>query len=239
MESHYECYYEAEGLETWRRLGGYDKARNIRRLWGDRVAPTVIEVGCGDGAVAEHLAATTFFTDYVGVDISGSGIRKARAKRIDRAKFALFDGRRIPVRNQRFDLAVLSHVLEHVEEPRSLLRECARVARYVFVEVPLELNIRSPRDFTWDSVGHINLFNPLLLRHIVQSSDLAIVDQRTTAPGYASVAFRKGRLLGCLVWSVKTSLLRMSPRIATTLLTYHGCVLARSHEDPNGEPSRA
>ena len=45
-----------------------------------------------------------------------------------------------PAEDGAYDLAVLSHVLEHVPEPMSLLREAARVAPAVLVEVPLEDN---------------------------------------------------------------------------------------------------
>lgn len=46
-----------------------------------------------------------------------------------------------------FDLAIQSHVLEHVEYPRVVSHEAARVADYVFVEVPLELNRRTAEHF--------------------------------------------------------------------------------------------
>ncbi len=48
-----------------------------------------------------------------------------------------------------------SHVVEH---PRTLLHEARRVARHVFVEVPLEHNLRLPRDFAADDLGHINAY---------------------------------------------------------------------------------
>ena len=50
----------------------------------------------------------------------------------------VFDGYTIPYDDNAFDLVVLSHVVEHVEHPRKLLYEAKRVARYVFIEVPLE-----------------------------------------------------------------------------------------------------
>ena len=49
-----------------------------------------------------------------------------------------FDGSPIPFRDQTFNLAVLNHVVEHLESPRELIREAAQVAEKVFIEVPLE-----------------------------------------------------------------------------------------------------
>ena len=85
----------------------------------------------------------------------------------------------------RFDLAVLSHVLEHAEHPRRLLAEASRVARVLFVEVPLEDTWRLARDFTPDAVGHINFYSMASLRRLVQSCGLEVLDERVVPPGRA------------------------------------------------------
>lgn len=227
MSDHYSTYYERNEIEAWRRLGGIDKANHVRVLWGTRPPPRVVDVGCGDGAVAEALTSN-FWATYIGFDISSSAVEAGRRKEIPGAEFALFDGSSLPLEDQSCDVALLSHVLEHVEDPRSLLTECARVARRVLIEVPLELNLRTPRDFVWTDVGHINLFNLKLLRHLVQSCGLTVEQERIYCPSRAQSIFRKGWAAGSAVWALKASLLRLNPRLATTLLTYHGGLIARS-----------
>ncbi|MCD4670763.1 MAG: class I SAM-dependent methyltransferase [Actinomycetia bacterium] len=69
----------------------------------------------------------------------------------------MFDGYSIPYDNAHFDLAILSHVIEHVEYPRRLLRKAGRVALYVFVDVSLEDTIRFTRDVRFSRTDHINL----------------------------------------------------------------------------------
>ena len=50
------------------------------------------------------------------------------------------DTRSLPFDDGAFDLGLLSHVIEHVDDPRPVIRETARVARLVYIEVPLEGN---------------------------------------------------------------------------------------------------
>ncbi len=45
---------------------------------------------------------------------------------------------RLPFRDDAFGVAVLSHVVEHLDDPVSALREASRIARFVVVEVPTE-----------------------------------------------------------------------------------------------------
>ncbi len=229
---HYAGYYGDTNLAAWRELSAKDKAANVIRLYclvRQESPSEVADIGCGDGAVIQELGRQGFGHSYVGFEISESGLSYARQRQYAKpSRFELFDGRHLPVEDKSFDLAILSHVLEHVEEPRTLLREAARVSRLVFVEVPLELHLRTPHDFHWSDVGHINLFNPLLLRHLVQSTGLHVLAERVTCPHPAVFTFRYPGWMGILRWAIKAVFLRLSPALACKMLTYHGCLIARS-----------
>ena len=58
LTQHYAEYYaENQGLTEWRRLGATDKANNIVELCASLPQHEILEIGCGDGAVLEKLAA--------------------------------------------------------------------------------------------------------------------------------------------------------------------------------------
>jgi hypothetical protein len=67
-----------------------------------------------------------------------------------------------------------------VEHPRQLIYEASRVARRVFIEVPLEDTARLPRDFVLDPVGHINFYSMKSIRRLAQSCDLRVTHERIT-----------------------------------------------------------
>jgi SAM-dependent methyltransferase len=229
LAAHYADYY-ADPIRPWRALGAIDKAANVARLWPDSAGDIgrVADIGCGEGSVIQCLAALGCGEEFVGFEISYSALEMAERLSYERpTTFIAYDGSRLPVPARTFDLAILSHVIEHVAEPRSLLLEARRIARNVFVEVPLELNARTPSQFKWTNLGHINLYNQLTLRHLCQSADLHIVAEQVTCPSREIFEFHKGTI-GTTKWAIKRGLLFVKP-IATRLFTYHGSLLARSN----------
>lgn len=169
LQSNYEDYYE-EGDSEWRWLGALDKADNIQALCKDLTINSVIEIGAGEESVLKRLSELDFAREFYALEISPTGVETIKSKNIPLLKeCSLFDGYNIPYENKKFDLAVLSHVVEHVEYPRKLLYEAQRIARYVFVEVPLEDTVRLPRDFLFDKVGHINFYSPKTFRRLIQT----------------------------------------------------------------------
>ena len=167
LTSHYASYYN--GQSRWREIGAVDKVHNIVRLW-EGPPPRILDIGCGEGAIAAEMAERQFGASYVGVDVSESAIEAARGRGLPGARFERFDGVRLPFEDHLYDLAVLSHVVEHLEHPRVMLAEAKRIAPHVFVEVPLELTARTPRDFAWTNTGHVNIYSRTVIRHLVQSS---------------------------------------------------------------------
>ena len=213
----------------WRDVGAIDKAGDIIRIWDEAnlpARPTVIEIGSGEGAIAAALARAGFFSSYVGYELSESGVAESLARNVAGARFELIAGDRIPVHDDAVDLAILSHVVEHLEHPRQLIYEAARIARYVVVEVPLELNSRTPRDYVWDDLGHINKYTSTSIRHLVQTCGLRVVSQFTMNPSKAVQTFNDSSRKRQLEWQIKQAALRISPPLARELFTYHETILA-------------
>ena len=138
---------EAERMGRWRALGARSKADHVVRLCAQ--AGLRPALAGGDRLRRRRAAGRARRARAV----PGARRLRALAARGDIArargvarKVEVFDGLEVPAEDGAYDLAVLSHVLEHVPEPMTLLREAARVAPAVLVEVPLEDNRSARRD---------------------------------------------------------------------------------------------
>ncbi len=218
----YAHYYDGpDGILEWRRLGALDKSANIVRLCSRLEHNHNLDIGCGEGAVLERLASLGFGSRFTGLEISESGVRMVQGKHIRGVEAQLFDGYELPFHNRSFDLAILSHVLEHVEYPRRLIHEAARVAQNVFVEVPLEHNWRLSPDFVFDRVGHINFYDRKSIRRLVQSCGMRIIDTHLSHSSFSSYIYRKGQFRGSASYLAKELGLRLWPCAAASLFVYH------------------
>ena len=87
---------------------------------------TIVEIGCGDGSLlvrAERDRAPSTASSCPTTP------PRRRATRGVARRVEAFDGLNVPAADDEYDLAVLSHVIEHVPGPAPLLEEAARVAR--------------------------------------------------------------------------------------------------------------
>lgn len=82
---------------------------------------SLLDIGCGDGAVASLLMETKPHIQVTGIDIL------ARDQAMIPVR--LFDGRSIPFESGAFDFSMLVDVLHHSEDPLLLLKEAVRVSR--------------------------------------------------------------------------------------------------------------
>jgi SAM-dependent methyltransferase len=226
LKDNYDSYYEGES--AWRTLGALDKGRNIVDLCSSVPHARILDIGSGEGAVLSRLSDLGFGQDLYSVEISQSAVATILQRKIARLRECrLFDGYNIPYGHRQFDLAVLSHVLEHVEYPRKLLHEASRVAAHVFIEVPLEHTIRLKPDYVFNSVGHINFYSWKTVRRLVQTCGLQVLSQVISNPSRAIYQYCSGSR-GILKYVAKEVLLRASPQIASVLFTYHCSLLCAS-----------
>ena len=85
----------------------------------------VLDVGCGDGLIDALVREQRPDLRISGVDVL---VRPAALIPV-----TPFDGRRIPFADKSSDTVLLCDVLHHAEQPVSLLKEAARVARHSVV----------------------------------------------------------------------------------------------------------
>lgn len=97
----------------------------------------VLEVGCGEGELANHLVTNAPApARYVATDLSLDRLSPRLDPRIETAQASIFD---LPYATDSFDVVVCCEVLEHVDDPSAALAEVARVARgKVLLSTPWE-----------------------------------------------------------------------------------------------------
>lgn len=173
----------AGGASAWRDSSARQKAINILGLFRSnqtRDIQELLDVGSGDGAVLAALRSTGYTGHLTSLEISESGAAAIRARNIPGLReVRLFDGYRIPFADRQFPLATCSHVIEHVEHPRMLLREIARVSEYQILEIPIDFSFFVDKHVDrFLAYGHINIYTPALFKFLLKSEGFEILDER-------------------------------------------------------------
>jgi ubiquinone/menaquinone biosynthesis C-methylase UbiE len=142
----------------------------------------VLECGAGEGSILKFLDASNSFSELYAVEISDSGIEQINKRSLNRLKeVKKFNGYEIPYADKQFDMAYCSHVIEHVEHPRILLRELKRVSNFQIFEIPLDYSIEVDEKVEhFLSYGHINIYTPSLFKFLIKSEGYQIVDEILT-----------------------------------------------------------
>lgn len=183
LQNSYDAQY-SDQMTEWRELGGRYKAENILAVCEGHQFPRVLECGAGEGSILKTLSESSRFDEFCAVEISDSAIAQIHKRSLKKLKeVRKFDGYELPYRDKSFDLAYCSHVIEHVEHPRLLLRELKRVSTYQAFEVPLDYRVNVDRNIDHLlSYGHINIFTPSTFRFLLKTEGFEILSERLTHP---------------------------------------------------------
>ena len=175
LKNKYNKQYLDEDSE-WRMIGAKGKAENIFKISKKINTNKALDVGSGDGSVLFWLDILKFSNNIVSSEISKSGIKKIKSRKLKSVKkIILFDGYKLPFKNNEFDVALCSHVIEHIEYPRMLIREICRVSKKQIFEVPIDFSFNLDTSFDhYMSYGHINIYSPQTFRYLLKSEGLHI-----------------------------------------------------------------
>jgi ubiquinone/menaquinone biosynthesis C-methylase UbiE len=236
-ESYRRASAEGDRHLRWRQLSARGKADHAIELCARaRLTPaSVAEIGCGDGAVLAELGARGLAGELHGFEVSEEAARIARKRGAPGLTgVTLFDGTRISADDEAFDLALLSHVLEHVPDPAALLSEAARVSRAVVLEVPLEANLsarRASKRSESESIGHLQSLDRRAVYEMVAAAGLRVEQElldplpREVHTFFASSRAERARATAKA--AARRALFGVSPRLAERVFTLHYACLCR------------
>ncbi len=161
----------------------WQKSRDMQVGLLQRYLPSgakVLEIGCGEGILLERLAGSGFAVTGIEPSQTASGNARAAGLNVVTGYFphAHITG--------KFDCVILSHVLEHLENPREILeRACAIAPRILLVQTHwLGVMPQRYRDkwYAWLPEQHFWHFTPRGLETL-----LTPMNYRTEAVEYSSL----------------------------------------------------
>lgn len=188
--------------------------RRLHRLQSTRKSGSVLDVGTGIG---QFLAlATPYYADVYGTEVSSTAVRIAKEKFGLDVFHGTIEG--LAASGRVFDNITLFHVLEHVPDPRSLLKTCHSLLSphgVLVIAVPNEItSLRARAKRTLTRIGvkrsrklgqfglplirleadtdevHLSHFTPKVLLQLLQATGFSVL-KSTLDPYYIAHGFSK------------------------------------------------
>ena len=226
LKAKYDSQYSNK-TEEWRKIGAIGKVKNIIDLTKNFYFDKVIDIGAGDGNILSILSENNFCNDLTAVEISNSAIEQIKKKNISGlSEIKQFDGYNLPFKDYQFDLAICSHVIEHVEHPRILLREIKRISKNQIFEIPIDFSFKVDKKFDhYNSYGHINIYTPALFNFLLYTEGFEILKYKNSLYKKEVIYFQFKKyslkylmiMIKRLLWKMFPFLMKLKPNTYTVL----------------------
>jgi SAM-dependent methyltransferase len=155
----------------------------------------ILEVGCAFGVLLNNIADRLHLKNRLGIDISGNNIKAAKSL-YPECKF--FHGtledfiKVIPgeIQNRRYDLVVLSDIVEHIPDDLEFMKMVQNISLYVLINLPLEksFNTRNRLYSEQDPSGHLRCYDEEDARRLVINAGFEVISS-FTAIGFFDKSF--------------------------------------------------
>jgi len=186
-EIRFETYGEDYGQTSWVTTG---ESHEIPKLLQLSSTFSVLEIGCGSGGYAVHLAKR-FGCQMLGLDINAEGVRNARSlaekdKLGARVKFEQCDvSPRLPLGDNAFDAVYSNDVLCHIRQRGQILSDLRRVlkpgGRLLFSDALIVGGLLSNEEIaTRSSIGMYFFSPPGENERLIKKSGLKQIEARDT-----------------------------------------------------------
>jgi 2-polyprenyl-3-methyl-5-hydroxy-6-metoxy-1,4-benzoquinol methylase len=198
----------------------------------------LLEIGCGSGAMLAKLQRLGWLVQGIDLDPSAVKVARARGLKVDHGQLAEQN-----YQPGSFDVVVMSHVIEHVYDPRTLLSDIRELLVEGGVLVMLTPNSQSlwHRCFgaAWMSLDpprHLHVFNVATMRRLLQEAGYPTFEVTSIVRGadgtfsgsldiyrgrrhdMSSIPPLASRLMGRWMQGIEWMLLGLQPHLGEDLL---------------------
>ncbi len=140
-----------------RLMAGFEAA--LDELFTRAAPASVLDVGCGEGVLAQRWALARPEARLVGLDLEEPSIQQGwAAHQAPNLEYRVMPAENLPFADGEFELASAIEVLEHVPDPEHTVAEMARCAsRHLLVSVPREplwRMLNMARGAYWTDLGN-------------------------------------------------------------------------------------
>ncbi len=137
----YDKYGTKNPVARWLMNGFLE---TVSMFYRRTCARSVLEVGCGEGRLADHLIRQSPpTTRFVATDVALDHVASDLDSRLQFEVASVYE---LPYEADSFDLVICCEVLEHLERPLEAMREIARVAKHHVI-------MSTPREPVWRALN--------------------------------------------------------------------------------------
>lgn len=201
----HDYFEDAVNWKKFEYLRGYIEKHKPERL---------LDVGSGRGIITLELHKLV--KEIHGIEFSDENLKDAlrfkKETEIDNVHFHRADGKKLPFRENHFDMVICSQVLEHIDNPEEVVREIVRVAKNkILIDVP------TPLWETWQ-------FSQWVLNKLKNPSRTMRRYKETRKDGTATIrrAFQPGHVNKWFPWKWHSMIKSNGIRIKNT----HACYIS-------------
>ena len=126
-------YFESIKVDFFQRIWHRARFNNVSKVI-EPVSGSVLDIGCADGTFSKVILDKSRADKLIGIDVLKTSVDWANrhclpAGRRGRMKFSVGDAHSLKFSKNTFDAVFMMEVLEHVADPKLVLKEVRRILK--------------------------------------------------------------------------------------------------------------